>query len=268
MRPLVWSCGAAAAGLTCVAAGAQTPAPATTQWHLEWKNPYCAVSTGDPTELGVSVWHVPGSDFVELYMMAPKGRLPKIPHWTPVTIETSTGEKIPTTASLPAGEWRGVLKFGFNLADFERLKGTTSLAVVAPKARFETPVRGIVTAAKAAFDCADAKLPDWGVDPAALKALKRRPAAVPRGKKQGNRSLAVRNFAVNTAVAILRVRIDTAGKVTSCDIVESTANRDRWPCKIVKDVRYTPAVGANGQAIATTIIIPMAIEMTTSVTVG
>lgn len=109
--------------------------------------------------------------------------------------------------------------------------------------------------------CDDDLLSDWGIDVAAIAALKQR--AVPISDVRGVFTVedypesALRTQAQGTVVA--RLDIDKDGIITDCVAMEPRPDRllVSTTCSILKRrIKFRPAVGADGQPVATRVMAP------------
>ncbi len=267
---------AIAAALVSSRGGAQPPAEVGT-WSPGWSAPYCTISTGDPKELALSIWQVPGSGGVEIYFMGNSRQVPDIGSTAPnpglgplaqisemasnreALAQMGDGRQpIPVTVLWTAPSSTGVLEFAMTGEDFVGNFGnSTELFVRQQNKLVGMHYNGAREAMNALQHCIDAKLREWGVDSAALRSLRRYPILrldswvsyqdYPKdalAQKQGG-------------TVVVRLTANESGKVTNCAVVLSSGVKslDDVTCRIaLRRARYKPAVGANGRRTSATFI--------------
>jgi TonB family protein len=114
---------------------------------------------------------------------------------------------------------------------------------------------GAAEAMSALRQCIGLKLKEWGVDATALASMKRWP--VLRLDSWVNYSDFPKDALADkrAGATVVRLTTDTAGRVTSCAVVQSSgvSALDDVVCqKALRRARYKPAIGADGQPTAAT----------------
>jgi len=264
----------AISALSSGAAAQPSPSPAASSWDPEWSAPYCTISIGDPKQLALSIWEVPGSSGVEIYfigdpahVMGSAGTGPD-PHLDPLAqiaeltrnswplADMGDGTRIPLTALGTETPSTGVQGFAMTNEDFAgHFQNSTELFLFANRKWIGMRYRGAAEAMSALRQCIDLRLKEWGVDSAALAALKRRPilrldswvnyADFPKDALADKRA----------GATVVRLRTDSAGRVTDCAVVQSSGVKvlDDVTChRALTRARYKPAIGADGKPTAAT----------------
>jgi TonB family protein len=256
MKFLLIASAAATVVSTSVAAQTAAPQAPAPLWDVEWRSPSCTATTGVIQQLAVSIWTVPGSNSVEIYLTGPKA--PKLPQQSEARIRLiPTGEIIPAQVSWNAPSWNGVLKLVVYGHDFLAKFGRSSqLDVEGSGKSLSVGFQGAADVAARLQQCSDAVARQWGVDPKALASLDFQPEGTggwlsyqdyPRDALDANHS--------GTVVA--RLTVNEAGKVTGCTVVASSGMKsmDEVTCRsALKRAKYKPAIGADGQPKAVTFI--------------
>jgi TonB family protein len=116
---------------------------------------------------------------------------------------------------------------------------------------------GAAKAVGALRECINRVLTEWGVDPAALAALRRQPELVsgPWLRAEDYPDSAERSEVASSTVIRFTVGVD--GRVSDCTTVASSGSTalDRQTCSALKKrARFAPALGANGEAVPATLV--------------
>ena len=242
------------------------------QWFALWDAPYCTISIGNPKELALSIWHVPGSAALEIYFTGAPGRIVEIPNkefirgYGPLQYIPSPtqalvqmadgGQPIPVTSLPTTASVSGVLGFAMSDEDFfGNFPSSSELFVRERNYSVGLSYGGATGAMSELQHCVEAKLREWGVDATALAALKRRPqlrldswvrySDYPKdalAQKQGG-------------TVVVRLATDKSGKVTDCAVVLSSGvtSLDDVTCRTaLKRAKYKPAIGADGRRTSAT----------------
>jgi TonB family protein len=159
---------------------------------------------------------------------------------------------------LPHGYWASELDLSF----LDRLEGSTAMSVEAKGKRpVEVPMSDAGAAIAELRSCNDSALRRFGVDPAALAALRQLPKSLAGGASAWIRpkdypKRALRERRVGVSLALLTVGTD--GRVVDCTIVRASGSQDldAAACILLKDRgRFEPAVGPDGMAASAPIFV-------------
>ena len=248
------------------AASQAAPAPKPpVQWSIDWKSPYCMITTGDVKDAGISFWTVPGSNSVEIYIIGTAERVPRIAPGSPATIMLANGANISVPVRYPGPEWHGVLYL--HVSDEEvltKLGQATGISIEGASKedagkKAIIPIAGATKAMRVLQNCVDLKLPEWGIDPAGLRGLKERPKNVNKHPWLTSEDFPDSSFEVGKGgTAVARLTIDTSGRVSKCDIVHKSGRLgiDAAVCLRARQrARYKPAVGPDGRPVEASIIV-------------
>jgi TonB family protein len=243
-------------------------------WSPAWSAPYCTISTGDPKQLAFSIWEVPGSSGVEIYFIGDPAHVlgsastGPDPHLDPLAqiaeltrnsepfADMGNGTRVPVTPLGTETPSTGVQGFAMTNEDFVgHFQNSTELFVLAQRKWVGMRYGGAREAMSALQRCIDAKLKEWGIDPAALASLKRRPVLrldswvhytdFPKDALADKRA----------GATVVRLTTDTAGRVTTCTVVQSSgvSALDDITCRrALKRAKYKPAIGVDGRPTAAT----------------
>src|SRR4051794_7031758 len=157
---------------------AQPAPPPARVWNLEWQEDQCTISTGSPDTIGLSLWMAPGNPYAMIYLIGSSDALPDIGRWTVPVAFAPSGETFKANVSYPRGavsHQRVLLlsnvgeKFPAAFAKASEPRLMTSRGPIV------SPVTGANKAMDAMQLCMDDKLPLWGVDVAAYRALRTPP---------------------------------------------------------------------------------------------
>lgn len=244
------------------------PTPKPVQWHFEWKEPYCTVSTGSEDDVALSIWTIPGTDSFQVYLLGSRARIPGVKSYSKAAVTLSAGgtpiESHVVDYSTGA---KRVLRLSFAQQDGigPKLGQAASLTADFGGKTLSVPIPGVRSAMKALQQCVDDSLPEWGVDPVAYAAVRVKP------KYAGEEAwITHRDYpedavhALRNGMIVARLTIDPTGRVTDCAVVRSngTPSMDKVTCaKALERARFTPAIGAGGQAVATSFIRTAVFEL-------
>lgn len=237
-------------------AGAQQQAAPKTVWNLEWVDQHCAVTTGSPESLGLSLGVTPGDPEPQLTFSGPQAVIGgKLPAKANIVLQPG-GQSFEANA-YARGNGRSQRTVLVGKLDPEFLTAfakAEEVRLVTAKSTLAVPVKGAGKAAAAMQQCLDVKLADWGMDSKAYLALRRPPVQVAgqvliAGSEYPG--IAIANNEEGRVIARLDVGPD--GKVTKCAVVVSSSsmNLDRATCTIAAiRWRFYPAIAADGSPTA------------------
>lgn len=250
----------AAAVLTAPAtAQPQTPAPAAAPaarpWQVDWGAAYCSMvrQPGEGRPFSTSISTVPGGEYTQIYLI-PEGRAPLPRDISTVTL-VPRGQAFTVTSRRERRGGRDMLAimtlpYGFR----NDLAGAEALELKAgTEVRARIPLRGAAAAVAAHRRCTRQIATEWGVDEAALEALRQRPSST---NLFGLRPEDYPEAALRQATqgrAIVRLAVDAAARVTDCAIVATSGSPeiDATSCRVILTRgRFQPALDAAGQAVA------------------
>jgi TonB family protein len=242
-----------------VPAVAQQPPPAQPPavWELDWRPPYCTITTGDPKSVSLSIWSVPGSMTAELYFI---GRVPKLPQGAEAQLQLlPSGATSQAKVFWPKPNGTGLIAMTVHDdPDFlEKLAQANQLAVTAAGQPLTIAVHGAAKPMQALKGCIDDKLREWGVDPATLPSAKARP------KGDLNSWITAQDYPTDaldsdtSGTVVVRLTTDPKGRVINCVAVENTGTRSmaQTTCRAaLSRARYKPVIGPDGQPISSSFI--------------
>lgn len=171
---LICTAGLVGAGVPGLANAQTQQVPPQAVWQLDWRSPFCQLSTGDLKTLGLGIWAVPGSPGVELYFIGSGARVPKLPDASDAVVQLApAGGALKARVGWRGPYWTGVLKLGIDDEKaLDEIRQANALQVQEADKTLAMQVPGASKAISALKDCLDSHLKDWGIDGAALAALK------------------------------------------------------------------------------------------------
>ena len=216
------------------------------------------VSTGDPKDLHMTVWSVPGSDQVEIYLTGPR-----VPRTADQVSDASlrlnpAGDALPAKVFWDAPVWRGflhlILKKGHVFID--DFAHSRELAASQSNQNVSIAYGGADDAMRQFRECLNTHEREWGGDPNADAALLVRPEEV--GGWMSNLDYPADAIdKTQSGIVVVRLATDVTGKVIGCAVVQSIATKsmEDITCRqAVRRGRYTVAVGADGRPTPTSFI--------------
>ena len=253
MRSVYWLCLAATAPGFAQSLPSRSPAV----WHAEWASPYCELASGDPSSFNVVIRTVPGTRSAELYFPGTRGHVPKLPRGSNLWIQLlPSGVTMKAGAAWLSPEWKGVSYVFTDDADnLKSIEGATRASIVAGSKTTTVVLPTSVEALRAFDRCIADKARAWGVDLAALDALRAPPKQMPGEWLSSFDYPKDAIAALKDGVVVTRLTADATGHVTDCAVVENTGTKsmEQPACSAAfKLGRFRPAIGANGQPTAST----------------
>jgi TonB family protein len=246
--------------LSLFATAAQAQPRAAPAWQVDWGDQNCTLirRPDRTTPFVIAMRTLPGNDFSEILLMdngptqlperagavmlAPSGRS------FAVTAEQETranGARVVTLAQLPPDFWEA-------LAGAESIRFLEGGRVVRQVRLAET-----AAAVRALRQCASDALRQWGVDEAALNALRRRPLTT------NGFGITAADYPVDAlherqqGRVVMRLTVSADGRATACAPVASSRDPrfDDAACRAaLSRARFTPALDAAGQPVAAQIV--------------
>jgi TonB family protein len=247
--------------------GAPGPAPAPPRpapaWQVDWGDYYCTLArlAGDDAPFVIGFRTIPGNFGASVRLLR-HGRqaLPR---------------RISTIALLPSGQTFDVTAFtevfagGREILASDTLPDTfwDALAGAAEiefrdgnAARLRLPLPGMAVAVRSLRRCVSDVMREWGVDEAALRALRRLPATTNLYGLRPEDYPTQANRAHVAGETVVRMTVSAEGRATECAVVATSGNAalDAATCRVIlARARFTPALDADGRP--TTIRIATAV---------
>lgn len=243
-------------------AAAPSAAAQPARWHLDGATNRCVLTRrleGSPVAATFILRTVPGSGRYDIILAAPDlpGDLRRTNR--PAVLKFgAAGTPLRSTAAevdLPGRLGEGVAFGPFVGALGSEFGRAASLDIADPQGRplgsWTIPVAA--RAAEALAACEAEKLVDWGADPAGFEPG----ARGPRPSGDSSSWFSLRDFGLSTATqsagftAVFRLAVDTEGRASNCELIESAGNVDlTGACRALTGrARYEPARDAQGNAI-------------------
>jgi TonB family protein len=242
---------------------AQRPAsPPPQVWQLDWKNNYCAVSTGDTATAGLAVWMTPGDPNPDLFFVGSPMAVPEVmlSFNDKVTLLPSRESFSGWAMNMGADSHGRVLRL-LHLEEAFPAVFANSSEVRLEGMKQAIPTVGSGKAIAALRKCIDDKLTAWGVDAKAYEAL-RMPATGPAGRWISRNDYPKdASAALEQGDVIARMDVDATGKVTNCTVVVSSGSKslDSVTCaSALRRAKFNPAIGADGKPTASQRIVRVA----------
>lgn len=253
-----WRMAAAFAAAATASAMAATPVSAQSfppgQWVVDWGDQRCSLirqNDGRPASI-FALRTTPGSGLWEVRLLNPDW--PQAVYSDANEVRIALGPQGHVlqgdveVSSTPTG--RAIVLYDLDQSDLPAFYGAQSLRVDrGDEPILDMPLPGMARGMIAVRECVDNVLRDWGVDPAALAALRSPPqgdvAASLRGDDYPEQAFR-RNHQGTT---VIRMAIDAQGRVMDCTTVESSGHEelDAASCgAVTRRFRAQPAIGADG----------------------
>jgi TonB family protein len=240
------------------AAAQQPPALAPNAvWHADWSAPYCELAAGDPSSFSVAIQTVPGNGNAQLFFAGTRGHRPKLPQGSDVWVQL-----LPDGVTMKAGavwrspEWKGLTYvFPDENNNLKSIEAANQLDIVAGGKRVTIPLPTGGEGVRAFQQCIAEKARAWGIDLAALDALKQRPKQLPGQWLTSFDYPHDAIAALKEGIVVTRLTADATGRVTDCTVVENTGTKsmEQPACYAAfKPGRFKPAIGADGRPVAAT----------------
>jgi hypothetical protein len=230
----------------------------TASWQAEWRSPFCEISTGNANDLRMSVWSIPGSDGMEIYLSG--ARAPRTTNTSDVELKLIPDDgEFRAHASWEGFSWRGFLHLtvveGREFAD--RFAASRGLAVQDTRTFVTVQYAFAGDAMRAFRECLETHEREWGVDPSAVAALKVRPEVIADTWMRGSDYPGDALDKLQEGIVVMRLTTDETGKVVSCAIVDSIATKSMkdLTCRLaLKRARFKIAIGADERPTKATFI--------------
>jgi TonB family protein len=241
-----------------------TPAPE--RWQVNWGDQYCTLSratTSAPPAFLLRV--IPGTEKPDLVIPVGRGLQPMIDINEPAVVSLTPEGRFEVTSTIgEAGGDRFIILKGIDLRFLDQFANATAFeASQDGQARGRWAFSGARDAVAALQECINGALSDWGVDATRLASLRQRPELT-----QGWTTAAdYPNRAMRAGIsgtAIARISVDASGRVSDCVIVATSGNADLDQASCASATwrgRYRPAIGSNGEVVATDIIVDVRWEV-------
>lgn len=249
---------AAAAALVQPGAAAALPPPA---WQMDWGDQYCTlVRLATPATPFITAFRViPGTDAPSIVLATGRSAAP--PAGITAVALTPSGQAFAVTATTERHTHGRIVREVLGPLDehfWDALAGATELQLKAGdevRGRIALPRAGAAVAALRR--CISRALRDWGVDEAALAALRERPSTTNMlGVNSNDYPLqAIRSSTQGRVV--VRITVGADGRATDCRVVgpSGSAALDETTCRVVMTrARFNPAIGADGRPTAAPMI--------------
>jgi TonB family protein len=225
------------------------------RWGIDWGDHHCTLArlpeAGAPAVF--ALWVIPGSPVLRVFVGAvdaagarpPATRAVLVPGGTTVDLRAmrSEGSELP----LPTGQ--------ADIAFIGELERATAIMLLRGRETLgQIPLPGARSAVAALRQCTEARLREWGVDPAALAALRAPPRPVEGVSFVNDNDYPLTALSRGAAGrSIIRIAVDAGGRATDCTAVATSGHEDldRAACRaILARARFHPAIGADGRATA------------------
>ncbi|MBX3562316.1 MAG: energy transducer TonB [Sphingomonas sp.] len=170
-------------------------------------------------------------------------------------------------ARVPATGHRFMQIDELDLVFLDRLARSAALSIEAGgQTLISLPLPNAEGAVQALRMCNDNLLSQWGVDVALWNSLRTRPEPIAELVTiftPGDYPSAAFHRGVSGAL-VIRYTVDVDGRVSACAVAESSghASLDEGTCRLMLSRgRFRPAIGADGEPVATQMVIPVRWEM-------
>jgi TonB family protein len=247
---------AAAMAITPPIAAAQTPTP---KWIVNWGQKKCSLlRQAAPYTLTLQI--VPGTAQPELLLMRESTEMVE-PRWkerVAIQLQPSGTTVEGNGARAGLGDQAIAQVTGMGASFIDQFAGSNAIRLTtASRELASIDLPGADRAVGALRQCIDRVLAEWGVDPKALAALRRKPELVsgPWLRPEDYPASAERAEVAGSTVVRFTVGVD--GRVRDCTPVASSGSTalDRQTCSALKKrARFAPALGANGEAVPATVV--------------
>jgi TonB family protein len=257
----------ALAALSCApSARAQTPAASAPHWNVDHGEIYCSLARDyGPGNPNFSIRAIPGSTRVDLLVSSRSWRRTPLTHGQSARVALSADSGQPIERFTYAGRLPGaglVMAFqGLGLDFLDRFARSNQLRLMRREQAVLTldfPNAG--AAVESLRACFVATLADWGIDAAARARLRSLPEPIEWPVGDDDYPIqALQEGAQGTT--ILRMMVGADGRVSACTVLRTSGSRilDDRACRIyVREGRFRPAIGADGQPVAEVFITTQA----------
>ncbi|HTU11178.1 MAG TPA: energy transducer TonB [Allosphingosinicella sp.] len=237
-------------------APASAPAPAARPWQVDWGQYYCSLirKPGEGRPFATAFVATPGNESMSIRLVGERGAdLPTglnnivlLPAGTTFPVEVNVADRRETAMrslyGLPAEFWPQLM----NSAELLLQSGD--------RIRARVPLDGIRGARAAHRQCTGEVSREWGIDEAALAALRRRPRTTNfLGLRPEDYPAAALRRATQGRV-IVRIGVGADGRATDCATVATSGSPeiDATACRVAMSRgRFEAGLDAAGQPVAT-----------------
>ena len=239
------------------------PPPRETKWVVDFGDSQCTLYrqiAGSPVTLALS-W-VPGNDQLGLRWINLSWNAQSRPKLPELFLQPSHA-RIEGLTFIPLQDNQGIGSPGLDLAFLGRLAVATAIRLEENgRLLYEMPLPKAAGAVRVLRRCHDTALREWGMDPVALAALRKRPnpigGTVSFFKVDDYPPAALAANASGEVMARLTVGPD--GRVRDCVAVVSSGNADldETTCRVFRERgRFEPAIGPQGAPILAPFVTPV-----------
>jgi TonB family protein len=252
----MWLVAAAMVMAPPIAAIAQAPAP---KWIVNWGQKKCSLlRRADSLTLTLQI--VPGTADPELLLMRESSEMVE-PRWkerVAIQLQPSGASVEADGAHAGLGDQVVARMTGMGPGFIDQFAASNGIRVATASGELAAvDLPGADRAIGALRQCIDRVLNDWGVDPKALAALRRRPELVSGPWLRADDYPPSAERAEVASSTVVRFTVGVDGRVSDCTTVASSGSPalDRQTCSALeKRARFTPALGANGEAVPVTLV--------------
>jgi hypothetical protein len=246
-------------------------APTAARWQLERGENTCSIilhGGSSAKDISLAVRHTPGQTEVFVHLINTSWSHSPVANPTHLTLSLEPGGTVGETMSsysrnnfeLPQPSVNFYVAAPAFLAELSTANALVVSDKGRPFARFELPVADKAVAALRS--CEAARLKQWKIDPAFLFSLRSTPVPEKSIASYVSDSdfptgAVPSEFAGQTVVKVL---VDIRGKGRDCTVLETSGSGmlDSFTCRILeKQVRFRPAVGADGNVVAAPYVVRM-----------
>lgn len=234
---------------------AASPPRAPRPWQVDWGTHYCTMirHPGEGRPFSTAIVTVPGGDTAQI-MLIPEGAA-ALPRGVTSVVLMPGARSFDVSAREEDRGGRRVVAIAGLAYDFrDQLAGAGELQLKAgDQIRARVPLADPRAAIAAHRRCTAEIAREWGVDEAALEALRRRPATT---NVYGLTADDYPPAALRTATqgrVIARVAVSPEGRATECATVATSGSEliDATTCRVVlARARFRPALDAAGRPVA------------------
>lgn len=245
-------------------AAAQAPA-GSGRWNVDWGEYYCSLvrrSARAPYPI-FALRTIPGTWRWEVRLVGGTGagRLPANPRGLSVSLEPGGALVGGEPRFEPTAAGRALTVSLLPPATPDRVAAAQSVTVFAgDRAMIEIMLPQAQQAVVALRACVDNALREWGIDPAAIAALRTTPLANPAEVVSHTDYPAAAIREGRQGSTLVRMTLDETGRVTECVPVVSSGHviLDVRTCAVFRErLRATPATGADGRPAPSAIVTRM-----------
>lgn len=238
----------------------QTGAPRAHRWRVDWGNEYCTLVRlpDETTPFSVGFRVVPGTDWPSI-VLTRGGRDPAPEGVTDIVLAPANRSFHVTAAIEDRQRGGSVIVLGGLEGDFwEALRGADALQLMTGSwMRRQIALPRTDAAVAAERQCLSRVMRDWGLDEAALAALRERPVTTNMFGLESTDYPAGAAWNSRQGRVIVRIAVSVEGRATECAVVASSSSilLDEATCRVVLErARFRPAIGADGQPTAARIV--------------